>query len=367
MEQLLSRLFLLFLIMAVLVIVEVFVVEKVLFELYLPPDHHHITGILNSYSITTNGDNNKETKIINEKKEKIVLSNSVASINEIEKYEPIKPLEQILKEADVILRKEEKQKLPTVEDVHKLYGSGPRIIGLETCQEYRDAVPVAERLVGPAGMFNSGTNLIEQSLMNNCHIPERMKKYGYQSTGMRLQPPWGKHNPQSTYRGKHQALRASKVNYEVFLPIVAIKDPYTWMSSMCRHHYSAHWDYSRISCPNLVPKSKANLYHEKNKTNINPVKLIYNANDMQKGTVHYDSLVHLWSDWYNDYLNATYPRLIVRYEDLLFNLEPIINTICKCAGGKMDKKKTGKFVTEADAAKNEPIHKGSSGLKEASQ
>ena len=31
----------------------------------------------------------------------------------------------------------------------------------------------------------------------------------------------------------------------------------------------------------------------------------------------------------------------------------------------MDKQKTGKFVTEADAAKNEPIHAGSSGLKEA--
>ena len=48
---------------------------------------------------------------------------------------------------------------------------------------------------------------------------------------------------------------------------------------------------------------------------------------------NWDSLAHVWSDWYGQYFHADYPRLIVRFEDLLFNVKEMANTICECVGG----------------------------------
>lgn len=51
---------------------------------------------------------------------------------------------------------------------------------------------------------------------------------------MRQQVPWGKHNP-IAFRTKHEAKAASKVvtDQTTVFPIVLLKDPYTWMSSIC--------------------------------------------------------------------------------------------------------------------------------------
>lgn len=57
--------------------------------------------------------------------------------------------------------------LPKWSDVLNLYGK-PRIIGLETCQAYRDSVPKGERVLAPAGNFNSGTNLLHELITRNC-------------------------------------------------------------------------------------------------------------------------------------------------------------------------------------------------------
>ena len=50
----------------------------------------------------------------------------------------------------------------------------------------------------------------------------------------------------------------------------------------------------------------------------------------------YDSLAHLWSEWNRAYadLAADVPRLVVRYEDLLFDTERTMATICACAGAE---------------------------------
>lgn len=86
--------------------------------------------------------------------------------------------------------------LPTWRAVVDHYGSHPIIRGLETCQKYRDKVPEVRRMLGAAGMFSSGTNLVTQLLKNNCQIPARVKQYGINATreehGMRWQVPWGK-------------------------------------------------------------------------------------------------------------------------------------------------------------------------------
>jgi hypothetical protein len=48
----------------------------------------------------------------------------------------------------------------------------------ETCRTYRDRVPAERRMLGAAGMFSTGTNLVTQLLKHNCYIPERYQLYG---------------------------------------------------------------------------------------------------------------------------------------------------------------------------------------------
>ena len=45
--------------------------------------------------------------------------------------------------------------LPTLEEIQSMYGSKAYIHGLERCDDYRKAVPDINRLMGPAGLFNS--------------------------------------------------------------------------------------------------------------------------------------------------------------------------------------------------------------------
>ena len=52
------------------------------------------------------------------------------------------------------------------------------------------------------------------------------------------------------------------------------------------------------------------------------------------GRVNYDSLIHLWSEWYEDYLDLPTPRVMVRYEDVLFYQEEVARDICNCVEGE---------------------------------
>lgn len=80
-------------------------------------------------------------------------------------------------------------KLPTWDQVEKLYGNGPAIYGLDTCETFRKTVPPEEASIASAGIFNSGTNTLAMYLNANCILPKNKNdKYG----GMRWQPPWGR-------------------------------------------------------------------------------------------------------------------------------------------------------------------------------
>merc|ERR1712014_101398 len=48
----------------------------------------------------------------------------------------------------------------------------------------------------------------------------------------------------------------------------------------------------------------------------------------------FQSLAHLWSDFIMEYMDATFPLLVVRYEDLLYDPVSLIGAICTCLGGK---------------------------------
>jgi hypothetical protein len=219
------------------------------------------------------------------------------------------------------------QSLPTWNEIVHNIGVAPRIYGLDQCERYRAKVPALQRYIGGAGMVNSGTNLVMQLLGENCKIPERVEYYGWNETfakwrmdpiaahGILWQVPWGKHNP-VRMRLHYSIDSFFKKKMKSVLPIVSIRHPYTWMASMCRHSYGVRWPHP-ASCPHLVESAES----------MKPV-------NVRIGNDTYDSLAHLWNDWYHQYWkDADFPFLMVRNEDLIFHAENITTQICQCAGG----------------------------------
>uniref|UniRef100_A0A7S0CI79 Uncharacterized protein n=1 Tax=Proboscia inermis TaxID=420281 RepID=A0A7S0CI79_9STRA len=213
-----------------------------------------------------------------------------------------------------------------------------------------------------------------------------MAKYGKTSAGMREQVPWGKHTPVH-WRLHHKAIAASKdVNQADVLPVLAIKDPFTWMTSMCRHPYAAEWYHGDDRCPNLVALTEKELMmaktQRKHDTNIGngkmqrlrddgtttiPVSVRYAAGSY----THHESLVDLWNTYYKNWVTTAssspasdstggFPHLVIRFEDLIFHTEYVITSICGCAGGTI--KQGTAFSYVGDSAKQGQSHEGSSGL-----
>jgi len=87
----------------------------------------------------------------------------------------------------------------------------------------------------------------------------------------------------------------------------------------------------------------------------NPVDIKYGA-----GTSHHKSLGHAWSDWYGMYFygngtaangggkstDAPFPRLMVRFEDLIFFPYETTKQICECAGGILGHRQDDKDVPD---------------------
>jgi len=238
-----------------------------------------------------------------------------------------------------------------------LYGSDVIIHGLETCKNFYDTVKGEDRLIAPSGMFNTGTNLMEQLLTKNCYMKDRRNKknmfiWSTGATGILKQVPWGKHNPIS-WRKNHTAKEASTtIKYEQVLPVFIIKDPYTWMGSLCRHHYSALWPHNVKHCPNLI--ANHNDLRVRNGQTV-PFRIKY-TNTIK---YNYVSMVQPWNEWYRDVLKTNFPRLIIRFEDLLFHTKEIVQQICECGGGKLINKP---FQYIEDSAKGQQkAHNGANG------
>lgn len=223
-----------------------------------------------------------------------------------------------------------------------------------------------DRLMGPAGLFNSATNLLNKLLSYNCANRERAKVKGLKpANGMMLQAPWGKHNPAS-WRGHHEAKISRRVTQTDFLPIVMIKDPISWMSSMCRHPYEASWRHSPEHCPNLVP----NKFDRGRKRGQGTMGVRVNfatrhigdepiPDPKNKTYVEYDTLVDMWNTWYGEWHDVKFPRLIVRFEDLLFHAEETVSQVCECGGGTM--KPRFRYIEDSAKGEGGP-HAGSAGF-----
>jgi hypothetical protein len=200
------------------------------------------------------------------------------------------------------------------------------------------------------------TNLVTHLLKQNCQIPERVEKYGIKATreqwGMRWQVSWGKHTP-AKFRLAHATLKATAINKEWLLPIVSIRNPYTWSKSMCKNGYTARWKHGKKqdNCPKL--KNEDGSWNE--------VTTTY-ADD--RGERH-KSLAHLWNEWYDDYVTgADYPFVMVRMEDLVFYAKETTTAICECAGGKIRTDQPFKYVVGSAKADSKG-HDTSTGIVEA--
>jgi len=168
-----------------------------------------------------------------------------------------------------------------------MYGKvSPLVIGLDTCARFRDEqTPGAKVFAAPAGLFNTGTNLLETLLLQNCKMRDGRHAHLWQV-------PWGKHNPVE-WRGQHYAPSNKVENVSLVLPVVMVKDPLTWMRSMCRKPYAASFNNRGARCPSPVESTKTNVAWQ-------PTEHYF-----------YKSLIHLWSTWNRAYIDLETPRLMV--------------------------------------------------------
>lgn len=254
------------------------------------------------------------------------------------------------------------ESLPTWSEITSLYGSEAKIIGLETCAAYREKVPSHDIYTGPAGLFNTGTFLLDKSLHRFCTFKERRAftkddpnpNHGFKyKAGTLFQVPWGKHNPATT-RLKHWAAAGPRdIKQAHVLPIIMVKDPYHWMQSMCRHSYQVKWPNQHSDhCPQLVKPSRVQV-------------------PFGSGTTIYKSLVHMWNEWNGQYIHydngsmEEFPRLVIRYEDLLFHQKDVVRQVCDCVGGTVA---SSNYIHLEDSAAKPTVlrmHSGSSDLVSA--
>uniref|UniRef100_A0A7S2UIB2 Uncharacterized protein n=1 Tax=Attheya septentrionalis TaxID=420275 RepID=A0A7S2UIB2_9STRA len=293
----------------------------------------------------------------------------------------------ILLEANVTVTLASLKKLPTWEDVTDLYGDTPLISGLDSCKAFRQSIPLAQRIVAPAGLYNSGTNLMAVLLKENCRVESFSllprswynwkhyeKRGGKKNKHVRVQVPWGKHSPAS-WRNQYEApsMGMPTKDHLRVLPVVTIKDPFSWMGSTCRNPYDVTWPHSYPdNCPNLVAKHTHFFGEEGNKgndsnnhVNRNNDGIAVEVRRSKDSITHHESLAHLWNDWYSEYYDPieSFPRIMVRYEDLLFHTQEVISKVCTtCMGGTIPYKKVKLLPTSAKLAS---AHKSRTGLLEA--
>ena len=154
----------------------------------------------------------------------------------------------------------------------------------------------------------------------------------------------GKHTPpgDEAFRQSHKTKKDGNIDANNILPAVTIRDPLVWLQSMCRHHYTAHSaTLASNHCPDFSSMSDPRF-----------LQTWVQYSDFSR---RYQSILHLWNDYYQEYLQASFPRLLVRFEDLLFHPKAVTKSLCECAGGSMN---AGRFRYIVDSAKKGPTAHG---------
>mmetsp|Transcript_10752 Transcript_10752/g.13322 ORF Transcript_10752/g.13322 Transcript_10752/m.13322 type:complete len:191 (-) Transcript_10752:174-746(-) len=131
-----------------------------------------------------------------------------------------------------------------------------------------------------------------------------------------------------------------------------IKDPFNWIVNMCHRRYSTNWKATREACPNLHPEHRPDGSIEAPKLDFwkrNRGKYL-EGHEWDEIVLKYHSIIHLWNNWNREQLESEHPNIMVRFEDLVFNTEHVIEQVCRCAGGTM--KET--FTYFSEPAKSTP-------------
>lgn len=139
--------------------------------------------------------------------------------------------------------------LPQWKQVAHLYGDTPVVLGLETCAQYRETLLLLQQqqninnnnatmpttttiapAVRVAGLYNSGTNALTAALADNA---PQFNTDSDSSSDSSWEVPWGKHAPA---HARDTSLAAANTATDAVLPVVVVRDPFRWMTSMVRSY-----------------------------------------------------------------------------------------------------------------------------------
>ena len=229
-------------------------------------------------------------------------------------------------------------RLPSWKSITDLYGKKPVIIGLERCEQYKSIVGAYDNSDNNAGLlshppsprigglYNTGTNALAWYFLEN------IENIGEKDLLGQLHPyelPWGKHTS-ATHRLNVTFPQNNTESPYFVLPIILLRDPYRWMQSMCKRPYFVRGFFGAGSCPKLVTTVETNKKNQDNEAR--PVEVKLTPPPLNGKVETYSSLAAMWSTWNRQYYDAEYPRLVIRFEDLLFHTREVMDTIVKCSG-----------------------------------
>jgi hypothetical protein len=95
---------------------------------------------------------------------------------------------------------------------------------------------------------------------------------------------------------------------------------------MCESPYTLIWKKDKKHCPNLI-ESISEVGSDSSAAATVTIRWSHNV------TRTWPTLAHIWSSWYREYFDAIdMPRIFVRFEDLLFHTEAVVDRIRECVG-----------------------------------
>lgn len=164
------------------------------------------------------------------------------------------PMLQTLHQAKIALDAALCRQLPPWSQVVDLYGDEPVVLGLETCQAYRDAQAgknKAQRgLPKLSGLWNTGTTALSASFLKN------FADYDPRWQIHRATVPWGKHTP-LWLKYINRWPTNNQDDPDQVLPIVVVRDPFRWMNTMVRISFGLK--VSKVDRRTRSPQSSPSL------------------------------------------------------------------------------------------------------------
>ena len=214
-----------------------------------------------------------------------------------------------------------------------------------------------------AGLYNSGTNFASDTFRRNCgeqgpgwqvtYRPEpsllsEMQKGtldelgGLEDEGRVCSTNYASNSSYLCY-GKHTDLKAFRARFPRYISsadcedcavLVVVRHPLWFAQSTCQYNqrYDCAFSTAAEDCPQVASAA---------------VTCENGKQDTPQGIVNnYESLAHLWAEWHDAYAGVSHNRRIfIRYEDLLFRTNDLMEAICP----KMGLRVLDKVTLETDS------------------